>query len=112
MPYPQISLYIDGEWSEGKGGRGDDILNPATGAVLGRVPFAEPEDVERAIDAAGAAFPAWRDAGPERRGQLLRRAAALIHERADEIGRIMTLEEGKPLPEATGEAHRAAAQLE
>ena len=112
MTYPTAGLYIGGEWTEGQDGRGDDVLNPATGQVLGRVPFAGPDDVERAIGAAGAAFGGWRDAGPERRGAILRRAAALIHERAGEIGRVMTLEEGKPLAEATGEAHRAAAQLE
>ncbi len=112
MTYPAITLYIDGEWAAGKGGRGDDILNPATGEVLGRVPFAEPEDVDRAIEAARASFPAWRDAGPERRGEILRRAAGFLHARAAEIGRVMTLEEGKPLPAATGEVHRAAAQLE
>jgi succinate-semialdehyde dehydrogenase/glutarate-semialdehyde dehydrogenase len=110
--YPVVTLFIDGEWTEGKGGRSDDVLNPATGQVIGRVPVAEPEDVDRAIDAAGAAFPAWRDAGPDKRGQILHKAAALIHERAGEVGRVMTLEEGKPLPEATGEAHRAAGQLE
>jgi len=112
LTYPEVGLYIDGDWTEGQDGRGDDVLNPATGQVLGRVPFAGPDDVERAIGAAGAAFGGWRDAGPERRGAILRRAAALIHERAGEIGRVMTLEEGKPLAEATGEAHRAAAQLE
>jgi succinate-semialdehyde dehydrogenase/glutarate-semialdehyde dehydrogenase len=112
MTYPTVALYIDGEWTEGTGGRSDDILNPATGQVLGRVPFAGPQDVDRAIGAAGAAFPAWRDAGPEGRGAILRRAAALLHQRAGEIGRVMTLEEGKPLPEATGEVHRAATQLE
>jgi succinate-semialdehyde dehydrogenase / glutarate-semialdehyde dehydrogenase len=112
MTYPDIKLYIDGEWADGKGGRGDDVLNPATGQVLGRVPFAEPEDVDRAIEAAGAAFPAWRDAGPDKRAAVLKKAAALIHQRAAEIGRVMTLEEGKPLGEATNEAHRAAGQLE
>jgi succinate-semialdehyde dehydrogenase / glutarate-semialdehyde dehydrogenase len=111
MSYPTVGLFIDGEWTQGHGG-GDDIVNPATWHTLGRVPFAGPRDVDRAIAAAGAAFPGWRDAGPERRTRVLRRAAALIHERADEIGRVMTLEEGKPLPEATGEAHRAATQLE
>jgi succinate-semialdehyde dehydrogenase / glutarate-semialdehyde dehydrogenase len=112
MTYPEVGLYIDGEWTGGTHGRGDDIVNPATGQVLGRVPFAEPQDVDRAIAAAETAFPGWRDMGPERRTRVLRRAATLIHERAAEIGRVMTLEEGKPLPEATGEAHRAAIQLE
>jgi succinate-semialdehyde dehydrogenase/glutarate-semialdehyde dehydrogenase len=117
MTYPAAGLFIDGEWTDGKAnqggdGRGADVLNPATGEVLGRVPFAEADDTDQAIEAAGAAFGPWRDAGPERRGAILRKAAALLHERAGEIGRVMTLEEGKPLGEATGEVHRAAAQLE
>jgi succinate-semialdehyde dehydrogenase/glutarate-semialdehyde dehydrogenase len=110
--YPEIALYIGGEWVPGAGGRGGDVVNPATGQVLGRVPFAEAADTGRAIAAASAAFPGWRDAGPERRGEILRRAAGLIHSRAGQIGRVMTLEEGKPLAEAVGEVHRAATLLE
>jgi succinate-semialdehyde dehydrogenase/glutarate-semialdehyde dehydrogenase len=110
--YPTVALYVDGEWGEGAGGRGDAVVNPANERVLGRVPFAEPEDVDRAIAAAAGAFPTWRDAGPERRSEILRRAAALVRGRAEEIGRVMTLEEGKPLREAVGEVHRAATLLE
>jgi succinate-semialdehyde dehydrogenase / glutarate-semialdehyde dehydrogenase len=80
--YPEISLYIDGEWVQGAGGRGDDIVNPATEDVLGRVPFAEPADVGRAIAAARAAFPKWRDAGPDFRSSILLKASALLHQRA------------------------------
>jgi succinate-semialdehyde dehydrogenase/glutarate-semialdehyde dehydrogenase len=112
VEYPTVALYIDGKWGEGAGGHGDDVVNPATGRVLGRVPFAGPDDVDRAIAAARAAFPGWRDAGPDRRSTILHRAAGLIRERAADIGRVMTLEEGKPLPEATGEVHRAATLLE
>ena len=54
--YPDVAMYIDGEWVQGAAGRGDDVVNPATGQVLGRVPFAEPEDVDRAIEAARVAF--------------------------------------------------------
>ena len=110
--YPEISLYIGGEWVQGSGGRGDDIVNPATEDVLGRVPFAEPDDVDRAIAAAKAAFPKWRDAGPDFRSSTLLRASALLHQRADEIGQVMTLEEGKPRGEAVGEVHRAATLLQ
>jgi succinate-semialdehyde dehydrogenase/glutarate-semialdehyde dehydrogenase len=105
-------MYIEGEWAGGAGGRGNDVVNPANGQVLGRVPVAEPEDVDRAIAAASAAFPGWRDAGPDRRAEILHRAAGLIHQRAADIGRVMTLEEGKPLPEAVGEVRRAATLLE
>jgi succinate-semialdehyde dehydrogenase/glutarate-semialdehyde dehydrogenase len=110
--YPEVSLYIGGEWVQGSGGRGADIVNPATEDVLGRVPFAEPADVDRAIAAAKAAFPKWRDAGPDFRSGILLKASALLHQRADEIGRVMTLEEGKPLGEAVGEVHRAATLLQ
>ncbi len=110
--YPQVAHYIDGEWTDGSGSRGDDVINPATGAALGRVPFAEPKDVDRAIAAASAAFAGWRDMGPDRRSAILHRAATLIRTRAADIGRVMTLEEGKPLAEATGEVHRAATLLE
>ncbi|MGH3297635.1 MAG: aldehyde dehydrogenase family protein, partial [Trebonia sp.] len=94
--YPEIKLYIDGQWTDGAGGRGDDVVNPATEDVIGRVPFAEPGDVDAAIAAAKAAFPKWRDAGPDFRSGIMLKAAALLHQRADEIGRVMTMEEGKP----------------
>jgi succinate-semialdehyde dehydrogenase/glutarate-semialdehyde dehydrogenase len=110
--YPEIKLYLDGEWADGAGGRGDDVINPATEEVIGRVPFAEPADVTAAIGAAQRAFPAWRDAGPDFRSNILLKTAALLHQRADEIGRVMTLEEGKPLAEAAGEVHRAATGLQ
>jgi succinate-semialdehyde dehydrogenase/glutarate-semialdehyde dehydrogenase len=111
-PYPEITLFIDGECVQGAGGRGDDVVNPATEEVLGRVPFAEADDVAAAIAAAKAAFPKWRDAGPDFRSTVLLKASALLHQRAAEIGRVMTLEEGKPLAEAVGEVHRAATLLQ
>jgi succinate-semialdehyde dehydrogenase/glutarate-semialdehyde dehydrogenase len=112
MSYPEVKLYIDGEWTDGAAGRGTDVINPATEEVLGRVPFAEPADVDRAITAAAGAFPGWRDAGPDFRSQILLKTSALLHQRADEIGRVMTREEGKALKEAVGEVHRAATLLQ
>ena len=110
--YPEISLYIDGEWVKGAAGRGGAIVNPATEEVLGQYPIAEASDTDRAIAAAAGAFPQWRDAGPDFRSQILLKASALLHQRASEIGRVMTVEEGKPLGEATGEVHRAATLLQ
>jgi succinate-semialdehyde dehydrogenase/glutarate-semialdehyde dehydrogenase len=110
--YPEIALYINGESVQGAGGRGDDVVNPATEEVIGRVPFAETSDVDAAVAAAKAAFPKWRDAGPDFRSGILLKAAGLLHQRAAEIGRVMTLEEGKPLAEAAGEVHRAATGLQ
>ncbi|WP_051452052.1 NAD-dependent succinate-semialdehyde dehydrogenase [Actinospica robiniae] len=110
--YPELRLLIDGEWSAGAGGRTEPVLDPATGAVLGHVPLAEAEDLDRALAAAERGWPAWRDTPIDQRAAVLRKSAALIHARAGEIGRAMTLEEGKPLGESVGEAHRAAGQLE
>jgi succinate-semialdehyde dehydrogenase/glutarate-semialdehyde dehydrogenase len=110
--YPAPLMYIDGTWCEGSGGRGDDVLNPATGEVLGRVPFAEPADVERAIAAARRGFDVWRGMSVDARSTVLRRAASILRQRAAEVGAIMTVEEGKPIAEATGEVQRAATLLE
>jgi succinate-semialdehyde dehydrogenase/glutarate-semialdehyde dehydrogenase len=110
--YPEVSLYIGGEWVKGAAGRSGDIINPATEEVLGQYPVAEASDIDRAIAAAAQAFPRWRDAGPDFRSQVLLKASALLHQRAGEIGRVMTLEEGKPLAEATAEVHRAATLLQ
>jgi hypothetical protein len=87
--YPEIKLYIDGEWSDGGAGRGDDVINPATEEVLGRVPFAEASDVDAAIAAARAAFPKWRDAGPVQMGPMVsERRRAAVHRLVEEaVGR-------------------------
>jgi succinate-semialdehyde dehydrogenase / glutarate-semialdehyde dehydrogenase len=110
--YRDLGLYIDGAWTSGSGGRTFDVFDPATGRVIGQVPVAEADDVERAIAAADRAFAPWSATPPEERSAILRRAAALLHQRADRIGEVMTLEEGKPLTESRGEAHRAATLLE
>jgi succinate-semialdehyde dehydrogenase/glutarate-semialdehyde dehydrogenase len=101
--YPRIQLLIDGEWTDGSSGVSEDIYNPATGQVLGTVPHAGPEDLDRALDAAQRGFRLWSAKTVDERGQILHRAAALIRERADHIARTMTLEQGKPIAMARGE---------
>ena len=110
--FPDLALYIDGAWTRGAGGRTEPVTEPATGRVLGRVPLAGPADLDRALAAAERGFRVWRDTPVEQRSIILRKAAALIRLRAEEIGRVMTAEEGKPLGESVGEAGRAAALLE
>src|SRR5262249_39326060 len=110
--YPEIKLYIDGQWTDGAGGRGDDVINPATEEGLRRGPFARAGGGHAPDPAANARLPQRGDAGPDFRSGILLKAAALLHQRADEIGRVMTLEEGKPLAEAAGEVHRAATGLQ
>lgn len=109
--YPDVTMYIAGEWTAGSGNRTGEILNPATCGVIGKVPFAEAADLDRALRAADDGFHLWRAMPIAERTAILLAAADLISERADEIGRIMTTEEGKPLGESTGEARRTADTL-
>ena len=103
MTYPQLSLYIDGEFLHGEGRREQDILNPANGQVIGKLPHATREDLDRALAAAARAFESWKKSSPMERSKVLRRVAELARERAQEIGRAMTMDQGKPLAESTGE---------
>jgi len=101
--YPRIQLFIDGEWTDGTSGVSEDIYNPATGDVLGTVPHASSDDLDRALEAAGRGFRVWSAKTTDERGMILHRAAALIRERAEHIARTMTLEQGKPFAMARGE---------
>jgi aldehyde dehydrogenase (NAD+) len=105
--------YIEGKWQHPKSERLVRNINPAdTGDVLAEFPAATTADVARAIAAASAAFPGWRDTpGPER-GRVLWRAADIARQRADEIARTLTREEGKILKEAKGEVMKGISLLE
>ena len=98
--YSDVKLYINGEWCDGSAGKSEPIVNPATGQVLGRLAHAAPADLEQAVHAADKGFKAWRKVSAFERSKLLRKAGEIIRSRADEIGRLMTLEQGKPLAEA------------
>ena len=103
MTYPQLSLYIDGEFIQGGGRREQDIINPATHEVIGKLPHATREDLDRALAAAARAFESWKKSSPLERSKVLRKVAELARERAADIGRAMTMDQGKPLAESTGE---------
>ncbi|MEV6170928.1 NAD-dependent succinate-semialdehyde dehydrogenase [Streptomyces sp. NPDC051954] len=109
--YPAVRMYIAGEWCQGGTGRTAPIVNPATERVIGEVPLADTADLDRALAAAEQGFRAWRDTPIARRTAILHTAADLLTERAAEVGRIMTTEQGKPLAEAAGEARRVADTL-
>ncbi|HUN45025.1 MAG TPA: aldehyde dehydrogenase family protein, partial [Stellaceae bacterium] len=98
--YPDVSLYIDGTWSKGSDGKGQDVLNPATGEPIGQVPHASKADLDRALAAAEKGFQAWRQVSAFERYKVMRKAADLLRARADEIATAMTLEQGKPVAEA------------
>ncbi|MGI5459931.1 NAD-dependent succinate-semialdehyde dehydrogenase [Streptomyces sp. CA-249302] len=109
--YPAVRMYIAGEWCQGGTGRTAPIVNPATEEVIGAVPLATTADLDRALQAADQGFRTWRNTSVAKRTQILHAAADLLTERAAEVGRVMTLEQGKPLAEATGEARRVADTL-
>ncbi|AYO82559.1 NAD-dependent succinate-semialdehyde dehydrogenase [Methylobacterium brachiatum] len=104
------SCLIGGEWS--KAGAGTiDVTNPATGAVIARVPNAGAEETARAIKAAHAAYPAWRAKTANERAVLLRKLAALVTENQEDLAQILTAEQGKSLTESRGEVAMSAAYV-
>jgi succinate-semialdehyde dehydrogenase/glutarate-semialdehyde dehydrogenase len=105
-------LFVDGEWSEAAGGAQFDVTNPATGESVQAVAAASREDARRAIDAAEAAFPAWAARTAKDRSAILRRWYDLIVANADDLAKILTAEQGKPLAEARGEILYGAAFFE
>ena len=111
MTYPDTELFIDGRRVAGSGGT-IDVLDPATGAVIGRVAVAGEDQLEAAARAAHAAFGRWRDTSVLERSNVLRRAATALRGRAEETARILTLEQGKPLAEARAEVETAADVLD
>ena len=110
--YPKIDLYIDGVWRQGSEGVTSDVINPADETVIGQVPHASQADIDEALAAAERGFPVWRDMPIGERTRILKDAARILRSRAEAIGRVMTMEQGKPVAEATGEAQRVAGTLE
>ncbi|HEY0051795.1 MAG TPA: aldehyde dehydrogenase family protein, partial [Caulobacteraceae bacterium] len=101
-----LTHYIGGERVEAA--TPSQSLNPSnTNDVVARVPDAGQAEVDAAVSAAKGAFPAWSEASPEVRSDVLDRAGTLILERREEIGRLLSREEGKTLPEGIGETVRA-----
>jgi len=101
---------VDGRWISGE--RTIAVTNPATGAVIGQVPRLGQSETREAIAAANRAWPAWRARTAHERSALLARWHALILEHQDDLARIMTAEQGKPLAEARGEIGYAASFIQ
>ncbi len=112
MTYPQLSLYIDGKFVLAEGRKEQEILNPATHEVLGLLPHAHAQDLDLALASAARAFELWKKTSPLERSSILRKAADLMRERAADIGRGITLDQGKPLAESTGEVMSCAEHAE
>jgi succinate-semialdehyde dehydrogenase/glutarate-semialdehyde dehydrogenase len=103
-------LYINGEWRTAE--KTFEVRNPATGELIAEVADGGKAEAEAAIEAAAAAFPAWRKMKAEDRAELLSKAGVLMKQRVEHLARILTLENGKPLAESRGEVMIAARFLQ
>lgn len=101
-------LFIGGEWRPAEQSGVFGVHDPSNGELLTEVADATPADGRAALDAAVAAQPSWARTAPRERGEILRRAFALLHERLDDLALLMTLEMGKPITESRGEIVYAA----
>jgi succinate-semialdehyde dehydrogenase / glutarate-semialdehyde dehydrogenase len=108
MSYPKLHLYIAGEWIARTAAGTFQVTNPADGTPLGEAPVAGDAELDAAAQAAARAFPGWAATLPLERFKIITKATGLLRERANEIARILTLEQGKPLAEATREVTLSA----
>jgi succinate-semialdehyde dehydrogenase/glutarate-semialdehyde dehydrogenase len=110
--YEKLALYIDGTFIEAEGRKTEPVVNPATGDVLAQLPHATREDLDHALQAAQKAFEQWKKTSPLERSAILRKVGQLARERAESIGRNITLDQGKPLAESVGEVMVCAEHAE
>ncbi|MBI4468716.1 MAG: CoA-acylating methylmalonate-semialdehyde dehydrogenase [Acidobacteria bacterium] len=107
-----LSHHINGRWQLSAATESLDVLNPATGESLARVPLGTQAETSAAIEAASAAFPAWRATPPEDRIQYLFKLKTLLEEHFEELARLITMENGKTLTEAKAEVRRSIENVE
>src|ERR1700733_10590381 len=111
-PALRLTNFINGRGTDSPSTELREVINPATGEVLAQVPMADAEEVNEAVEAAAAAFHAWRRTPPEDRIQPLFKLKMLLEEHIDDIARIITLENGKTFTEAKAEMRRAIENVE
>lgn len=100
MAYPNVQLHINGEWRPARSGRTLPVINPANEEVIGTCAHAGKDDLDEALEAAAKGFAAWKKVSAFDRAKVMRKAADILRSRADEIARLMTMEQGKPVIEA------------
>ena len=110
--YGKLELYIDGQWLNGDGRKGEDVINPATEKPLAHLPHASTADLDRALEAAQKGFRQWRATAAYDRARIMRKAADLMRERHDAISKILVLEQGKVYAEARAEVITSADIIE
>src|SRR4030081_3947703 len=108
----KVLNYVDGKWVESKSAEWRDIVNPATGETIGETPLTTAAEVNAVIECAAAAFPAWRRTPRKARTQPLFKLKQLLEDHVDELGRIITQENGKTFAEGKAELRRAIENVE
>jgi len=106
-----LKNYVGGEWIESKGEL-QDIVNPATGALIAKVPYSTREEVDEAVEVAKEVFPEWRRTTPLGRVRHLFRFKELLEENFEEVSRVQTMEHGKTIDESRGETRRGIENVE
>src|SRR5262252_4279741 len=106
--YSDLALYIDGKWLNGEGRKGEDVINPATGKTLARLPHASKADLDAALAAAEKGFATWKATSAYDRSKIMRKAADLLRERFDHVSKVMTQEQGKVYVESRAEVLTSA----
>src|SRR5256886_6126654 len=106
------ACYVNGQWVQAASGQSLNVDNPATGEIIGTVPKLSAAETRQAIEAANRAFPAWSKKTAKERAAVLRRWFDLMMANQEDLARLMTLEQGKPLTESRGEVAYAASFLE
>ncbi|RPH45676.1 MAG: aldehyde dehydrogenase family protein, partial [Lysobacterales bacterium] len=104
--------FVGGRWESAPGGQTKQVVNPATGKVIGTVPNLGAAETRRAIEAAEKALPDWRARTAKERAQILRKWFDLMMANQEDLAVLMTVEQGKPLVESRGEIAYAAAFIE
>ena len=112
MPIRELRNYVDGAWNEPAGRDVLDVENPSTGGTIARVPLSSAADLDAAVAAARAAFPAWSTTPVDKRVAPLFRLAALIRDNRETLARQITEENGKSLPDARAEVDRTLENVE
>ena len=109
---PTVKLLIDGRMVESRTTQWRNVVNPATQAVLARVPFATREEVEAAVSSAHKAFQTWRKTPIGARARIFLKYQQLIRDNMSELAAILTAEQGKTLPDAEGDVFRGLEVVE
>ncbi|MEM1302296.1 MAG: aldehyde dehydrogenase family protein, partial [Pseudomonadota bacterium] len=108
----ELSHYINGSHVNGTSGRFADVMNPATGEVQAQVPLATTAELDRAVEIAAAAQPAWAATNPQRRARVMMKFVSLLQRDMDKLAEALSREHGKTLPDAAGDVQRGLEVVE